>query len=101
MLTEYLCARIGREEFCIVMPDATMDAAMVSAERIRLTLAQTRVHHREKGIATTASLGVAEWRPGEAGIEPALARADRAPYQAERAGRNQVVAKPRTRDRRA
>jgi len=88
-----LCARIGGEEFCIVMPDTLLDAAVVTAERIRQTLGGEPVHHRAAEIRTTASLGVAQWQPGDAGIESALARADRALYQAKRAGRDRVVAK--------
>lgn len=88
-----LCARIGGEEFCVVMPDTLLEAALVTAERIRQALAGRPVRHRHAEVRISASLGVAQWQPGDGGIEPALARADRALYQAKRAGRNRVAAK--------
>lgn len=44
-----------------------------------------------RSFQVTASFGVAEIRPGDAGIDAALARADRALYAAKRAGRNRVT----------
>jgi diguanylate cyclase (GGDEF)-like protein len=86
-----LCARIGGEEFCIVMPGTPLATAVATAERIRQTLRLAPVHHGTGTIQMRASFGVAQWLLGDAGIERALARADLALYQAKRAGRDRVV----------
>jgi diguanylate cyclase (GGDEF)-like protein len=87
-----LCARIGGEEFCVVMPDTPLETAVATAERIRQTLAVAPVHYSGARISMSASFGVAQWLLGDRSIEAALARADTALYQAKRAGRDRVVA---------
>ena len=82
-------ARIGGEEFVVLMPHTKIREAMGTAERLRTAM----VEHRFGSLANrvTVSIGVAELRPGEDG-DSLLRRADRALYSAKRAGRNQVVA---------
>jgi len=85
-----LAGRIGGEEFCLLLPGAGLDAAMALAERLRATLAQHPLDVDGTAVRLTASLGVAEARPGDS-IAMLLARADVALYAAKRSGRNQVV----------
>ncbi len=85
-----LAGRIGGEEFCLLMPDAGTDAAVALAERLRAELAGHPLDVDGETVRLTASLGVAEARPGDS-IALLLGRADAALYVAKRAGRNQVA----------
>ncbi len=81
--------RIGGEEFLIVMPGATRDSAMMVGERVRLAISLSGLRHAN-GDPVTASLGVAAAASGDT-PETLVARADRALYEAKRAGRNRIV----------
>ncbi len=92
-----LTARIGGEEFVVVMPDTQVAAAHAVADRMRKMVADTDMPLR--GAATTSpprvtvSIGVASLIEGEGGDE-LLRRADEALYAAKNAGRNQVTIAP-------
>jgi len=84
-----LVARMGGDEFVVVMPETDLDAALQVAERLRGRIAETPV----EGIAVTVSIGVAASRPDvEEELEVTLQRADAAVYEAKRAGGNCVAA---------
>jgi len=95
-----LVARLGGEEFVVIMPDTDMAHAMLVAERLRKRIAETsfEVTAPVQKIDVTISIGVAvtdgqldvDGKP-ESG-EQLLRRADMALYQAKRSGRNRVVA---------
>lgn len=89
---EYLAARVGGEEFAILMPAATKAQALALAERIRAAVAGSRIRRRDGDTVgqVTVSLGVALRRAGEA-AEAWFERADQALYAAKRAGRNRVM----------
>ncbi|MFK0094514.1 diguanylate cyclase [Pseudomonas sp. NPDC090592] len=84
-----LLCRTGGEEFLMLLPGASLEAAAAVAERLRVTVQDTPV---EPVGGVTISLGVARW-DGEAGGEPAqvLGEADRALYRAKQEGRNRLV----------
>ncbi|MDG5494265.1 PleD family two-component system response regulator [Niveispirillum sp. BGYR6] len=94
-----LVARLGGEEFVVIMPDTDMTQATLVAERLRKRIAETSfdVAAPVQRIDVTISIGVAvtdgrldeEGKP-ESG-EQLLRRADMALYQAKRSGRNRVV----------
>ncbi len=91
-----LAARVGGEEFALLLPDALLAEAEGLAEKLRATIAGSRIHlHREGGSANdefeqvTVSLGVAPYRRGESAND-FFERADLALYRAKAAGRNQV-----------
>jgi diguanylate cyclase (GGDEF)-like protein len=80
-------ARIGGEEFALVLRDTTMDQAMRHAEAVR---ARFIAHVRAvTGLACTVSAGIAAG--DSASVDRVLAEADRALYEAKRQGRNRVV----------
>lgn len=95
-----LVARLGGEEFVVVMPDADLNAALLVAERLRLRIAGEpfKVSAAVGQITVTISVGVAvtDGTPdGDGRVETGeslLRRADTALYQAKRQGRNMVVA---------
>jgi diguanylate cyclase (GGDEF)-like protein len=89
-----LAARYGGEEFIALLPETGLDGAVQVAERFRALLAATEIRHNDVSFRITASVGVAAWRFGEAAIEPAIDRADRALYRVKSTGRNRVAREP-------
>ena len=89
------CARIGGEEFAVLLPDAGLDTAQAVAERLRAALDRSlQVAPSTVGVAYTVSIGVAMLEEGE-GFTSLMARADQALYAAKAGGRNQVVCTPK------
>lgn len=85
-------ARVGGEEFALLLPETEMDAALGVAERLRERVAASQFLLAAKGPQVTVSIGVAAVRPGLAGIAALMKEADQALYEAKRRGRNRVVA---------
>jgi two-component system, cell cycle response regulator len=87
-----LVARMGGEEFAVVMPETDLDAGHRIAERLRSRIAGRPVEE----LAVTVSIGAAVIQPDteEEVLDAALRRADEALYEAKRAGRNRVMAEP-------
>lgn len=82
--------RYGGEEFLLVLPGMTEDAACARAEHLRAQIAAAPITFGGADIAVTASFGVAT-APGHGRTGNALiAAADQALYAAKAAGRNQV-----------
>ncbi len=90
-------ARIGGEEFLILLPDTTASGAYEVAERVRETLADLEMAVGDRqAVRFTVSLGLTEHAPGDC-AEAMYQRADEALYIAKRSGRNQTrsaAAKP-------
>jgi diguanylate cyclase (GGDEF)-like protein len=85
-----LVARIGGEEFLLVLPDANESRALEVCERIRQHVAGHDWAALSPGLAVTLSAGLASAPPYD---ETALAtRADQALYRAKARGRNGVEA---------
>jgi diguanylate cyclase (GGDEF)-like protein len=82
--------RYGGEEFLLMLPETPAADALVLAERVRAAIEKMRCVEGGSEIALTVSIGVAEYRMGEA-IGLAVARADEALYLAKSSGRNRVV----------
>jgi diguanylate cyclase len=88
-----LAARFGGEELVGVLPGADVKVARAVAERIRLAIAHRQVTRRSTGevlTGVTASIGVAQFAPGET-LASLFERCDRALYAAKHAGRNRTV----------
>ncbi|CAO4174474.1 diguanylate cyclase [Methylorubrum populi] len=84
-------ARLGGEEFGIVLPGRDQRATARLAERLRHIIGGTPVLWREAAIPVTVSVGVAALAAGEV-FHEALERADTALYAAKMEGRNRVRA---------
>lgn len=78
-------ARMGGEEFAVLLEGASIEEAIPIAERIARG-GQIELSEREDGIRVTTSVGVAE-RRGEVSIDLILHRADEALYRAKAEGR--------------
>jgi diguanylate cyclase (GGDEF)-like protein/PAS domain S-box-containing protein len=85
--------RVGGEEFVVVMPGATLEAAVARAESLRAAFASEATPAEDGAeIRTTLSAGVARYRGGGEPSCELLRRADRALYAAKEGGRDRVVA---------
>lgn len=83
-----MAGRWGGEEFLILLPNTTLDGALVLAEKIRRLVAEC--HFPEVGDKTV-SLGVSQLLDNETATG-LIARADQALYRAKQSGRNRVEA---------
>lgn len=85
-------ARMGGEEFNVILPGVDSKGAMIAAERIRKALESEKL---DTIGHITASIGVATFLEHSDNIEDILELTDQAMYQSKRNGRNQVtLAKP-------
>jgi len=82
-----LVARIGGEEFALVLPATSAADARRAAERIRSAIASESFHFEQAEIRLTVSLGLAVVAPQDDAVS-ILKRADKALYAAKRGGRN-------------
>jgi diguanylate cyclase (GGDEF)-like protein len=86
-----VCARVGGEEFAVLLPDAGAEMAARVAQRLRRALERPlAVGAAQAEVSYTVSIGIARLEPGES-IGDLLMRADRALYAAKAAGRNTAV----------
>ena len=83
-------ARLGGEEFAVLLPDTAADTALLVAERLRQGLERTADAADGLEAGYTVSVGTATLCAGES-IEAMLSRADAALYAAKASGRNAVV----------
>ncbi|MFQ5783826.1 MAG: PleD family two-component system response regulator [Alphaproteobacteria bacterium] len=89
-----LVARLGGEEFVVVMPDTDVATAEAVTGRLRCEIAGAPFVSEmiEGGLQITVSIGVAGLLDGGDTTEALLKRADEALYEAKRGGRNRVIA---------
>ncbi len=79
--------RMGGEEFLLLMPGMPREAASARLDRLRQRITEAGQARRCR-LEVTASIGLAQWRPGEDDLAGLLRRADHAMYVAKRRGRN-------------
>jgi diguanylate cyclase (GGDEF)-like protein len=85
-------ARIGGEEFALIVPDMGHTAASQFAERMRTGTNCSHIPEmREAQLALTVSIGIAHAAAGDTDFSSMYHRADQAMYQAKSRGRDQVV----------
>lgn len=87
-----IVARVGGEEFAIILPGMALSEGLKAAERMRQGVAAQLTKTRDGEISVTASFGVAMTSPGMRDFDSTLAAADQAMYAAKAGGRNQVRA---------
>jgi diguanylate cyclase (GGDEF)-like protein len=88
---EDMVCRYGGEEFVILLPEITQERAMETAERLRQRVLTMRLEYRGEPLRQISiSVGLAMYPDLASDGMDLLRMADRALYQAKRAGRNQV-----------
>jgi len=85
-----ILARIGGEEFVLLLPETTGEQAAARAEAMRHRLETKPVEIDGASIRVTVSVGVSEASAETTSIGDLMKRADQALYQAKRDGRNRV-----------
>jgi diguanylate cyclase (GGDEF)-like protein len=85
-------ARVGGEEFLILLPDTDEPGTMIVADKIRLLVSSEPISTKE--IAMSVSVGATMLRGDDADSPTLLRRSDIALYQAKAGGRNRVVMAP-------
>jgi diguanylate cyclase len=83
--------RYGGEEFCCILPETGLPAALQVAERFREAIQSMDSILNDQTVKVTISLGVAQLDDGMASEKDLFSRADEALYEAKRMGRNRVV----------
>jgi diguanylate cyclase len=91
-ITDHI-ARLGGEEFLIILPNTPLDEAERIVTRLQRSLTKKYFLDNNERVLITFSAGVAERSAGEA-QEAAIGRADGAMYQAKLAGKNRVFLAP-------
>ncbi len=82
-------ARLGGEEFVVLLTETGLDAALTLVERMRAAVAALSVPGLNQRI--TVSAGLAQWREGDT-AEALLRQADQALYRAKQTGRDRAIA---------
>ena len=88
---EDILARLGGEEFVLLMKGTDIREAEKIAERIRAAIEEISLDVRGYEVSCTVSIGLARLSAMDRSISDVLVRADRALYEAKDAGRNRVV----------
>jgi diguanylate cyclase (GGDEF)-like protein/PAS domain S-box-containing protein len=86
-----MVARMGGEEFSVLLPNTRAEDAVKLAERVRRAVEQESCQFQDQIIDVTVSIGVASYSKDISSLEALLRHADDSMYQAKNAGRNQVV----------
>jgi diguanylate cyclase (GGDEF)-like protein/PAS domain S-box-containing protein len=82
--------RLGGEEFAAFLPETGIEGARITAERLRITVANLRIPWNTQTLQFTISVGVTSLHNQE-NFDAALHRADQALYEAKAKGRNRVI----------
>ncbi len=85
-------ARMGGDEFCILLPDTEMPEALTVAERLRSQIEALAIRYRGETIHVRASFGVSSSEECGWNWQNLLDESDAALYEAKRSGHNKVVA---------
>jgi two-component system, cell cycle response regulator len=92
-----LVARIGGEEFMVLLPETVMQDAYHLAERVRNHIGSHpfAISHEQQSLTKTVSIGIAELGMVNDNTSALIKRADNALYEAKNGGRNRVCPVPR------
>jgi len=83
-------ARVGGEEFCILLHHTTLEHALVSAIRFRQTVQKSSFTIADEDIRITVSIGLSEVTASDLSFTDVIERADKALSKAKNNGRDQV-----------
>lgn len=84
-------ARLGGEEFALLLPESALDTAIDIAQTLRQRIAELSIQATDGPISVTASLGCAELSETDGSTDDLISVADRRLYEAKSAGRDRVA----------
>jgi diguanylate cyclase (GGDEF)-like protein len=84
-------ARIGGEEFVVLLPSTVIEAGNVVAEKLRSAIENKTFTYQQQEIMVTVSIGVVEASQGRQLVGDLLKAADKLLYQAKHRGKNYVA----------
>lgn len=87
---DFIIARIGGEEFAIVLPEHGLSEAIRFADSLRRAMAELEFQLNDEKKKITVSIGAATWLPSMASTSDFMRAADEQLYRAKQAGRNRV-----------
>lgn len=87
---EDVIARVGGEEFALLLPGTNLRDAMALADQMCSKIGSSPMDMTSVGLPMTSSSGVAAISAKDKSLDDMVLRADRAMYRSKRAGRNQV-----------
>ncbi|RZU43148.1 GGDEF domain-containing protein [Edaphobacter modestus] len=85
-------ARMGGDEFCVLLPKSSLEEAMMVAERLKEEISDLVIRFRGDVVQTSASLGVASSDISGLQWQSLIDDSDAALYHAKRKGKNKVIA---------
>ncbi len=88
---EDLLARVGGEEFGILLPEIALEGARITAQKVRRIVEETKFSFDGTEVPCTVSLGIAELAEDAKSGEVLFEDADKQLYAAKNAGRNRVA----------
>lgn len=86
-----ILARIGGDEFAVILPETSYENGHAVVEKLRSTLEKTPISLMFDQVSLTASFGIAEYPEQGENIESLLTGSDLAMYKAKRAGKNTIA----------
>jgi diguanylate cyclase (GGDEF)-like protein len=86
-----IIARIGGEEFAMLLPETTVADGRILAERLRRKVKQSALRLEEDAVSMTVSIGIAQGSLSMSAFDVLMKAADRALYAAKASGRNRTV----------
>lgn len=87
---EFIVARIGGEEFAIVLPESRLEQSVEFAERLRIAISELEFSLNDEIKQITVSIGAATWLNGMSATGDLMRAADEQLYRAKQGGRNRV-----------
>lgn len=89
-----LPARIGGEEFAVLLPSTDLDGANYVAEKITAHLAKQQILHAQSPVSDYVTISIGITMADHEDVATFLQRADRATYAAKQTGRNKIYILP-------
>jgi diguanylate cyclase (GGDEF)-like protein len=88
-----IACRYGGEEFTVILPDASLEGALMRAEAIRSGVSRIAIARpSDSAMTISVSLGLSVFPQHGVSPEELLRHADRALYRAKAEGRNRIIA---------
>ncbi len=91
-----LPARIGGEEFAVLLPATELDGACFVAEKINNHLAELKMPHADSPVSNHVTISMGVTVAGDEDVANFVQRADKATYNAKQTGRNKICVLPAT-----